>query len=532
MGAELARGKLDSGSDADKDDSVAVRLRSAGYLKQGCCVPRAPCVPLRMQFALATIVLLLALAPSWLRFPAVWGASREHGFAVALLCLWLLWLRRGALGRRAGSVPLAMPAVAVASVGWWIAMEAGLQAGHLLLTPLIGVLWLAAAAGAPAAIAASPIALTFLLAVPIWEVLIPVLQWMTVAANQIVLGAIGINAQIKDTFIILRAGTLVVADSCSGLNFLLVGSTIGAAYGWLFVDSTRTRIRILATAVALSLIANWVRVFGLVLVADATSMRSPLMADHEFFGWSIFLGALLVFFVIARRLERSDTRVTISEGLGDGATVETVSRGRLFGATALAGLGPVAMVLLAAMPAVSTTSPPDLGLVLGPQWRQVRDPSVFRPPAVFAGAAPSSQVVSNGIATVRIDRYLYATTSADAELISASNHVAPDSAILRTRTVGPLDQTFRLVQETALRDGERIVLVWSWYRIGDRTTWSPLRGKLFQFMAALERRADSEAVLLSTACNGTDCEAAAASLFTLVTGRPFPRRSAPPTVTQ
>jgi hypothetical protein len=117
-------------------------------------------------------------------------------------------------------------------------------------------------------------------------------------------------------------------------------------------------------------------------------------------------------------------------------------------------------------------------------------------------------------------------------LISSENHVAPDSAILGTRQVGPLDQSFRLVRETAVRDAGNVVLIWSWYRIGDHETSSSIRGKLFRFLAALERRTDAEAVLLSAPCNGTNCDATYASLYLLVTGRELPRPSDQPSKTQ
>lgn len=484
-----------------------------------------------MPFSLATALVILALAPSWLRFPSVWAASREHGFAVAGLCLWLVWQRRDAMRARSAPVPVAMAAVAVASIVWWVAIEAGIEVGHLLLTPLILLLWLTATAGAAAAWAAAPIVLTFMLAIPVWESLVPLLQSMTVAANQAVLGVLGIDAQIKETYIILKSGVLEVADSCSGLNFLLVGTTVATAYAWIFASSQRNRFRILITGIVLALLANWVRVLGLVLVADATNMKSPLMTDHEVFGWSIFVVALAVFFVVARRLEDSaetapdvhPARLSDSEG---------TSHPRYAAATALALLGPVSLAILAAIPAVRPTTLPNAGLVLGPQWREVRDTTARRAPAQFRGATLSSRAFSNGVTTVRLDRYQYASEKPDAELISSENHVAPDSAILGTRQVGPLDQSFRLVRETAIRDAGNVVLIWSWYRIGDHETSSSIRGKLFRFLAALERRTDAEAVLLSAPCNGTNCDATYASMYLLVTGRELPRPSDQPSKTQ
>jgi EpsI family protein len=421
-----------------------------------------------------------------------------------------------------------MAAVAVASIVWWVSIEAGIEVGHLLLTPLILLLWLTATAGAAAAGAAAPIVLTFMLAIPVWESMVPLLQSMTVAANQAVLGVLGIDAQIEETFIILKSGVLEVADSCSGLNFLLVGTTVAAAYAWVFASSQKNRVRILITGIVLALLANWVRVLGLVLVADATNMKSPLMTDHEVFGWSIFVAALAVFFVVARRFEDAAETAAPDVPPAHLSDSEATSHPRYAAATALAMLGPVSLGILAAIPAVRPTILPNAGLVLGPQWREVRDSAALRPPAAFRGATLASRAFSNGVTTVRLDRYQYASETSDAELISSENHVAPDSAIVGTRKVGPLDQSFRLVRETAFRHGGNVVLVWSWYRIGDHETSSPIRGKLFRFWAALERRTDAEAVLLSAPCAGTNCDATYAALYMLVTGRELPRQSDQP----
>jgi len=493
-----------------------------------CCVGTVRRVSSRMSSIFAPLIVLLALAPSWLRFPSVWAASREHGFAVAGLCVWLLWQRRSRLKARSTPVPFALAAVGVASILWWIALEAGIQVVHLLLSPTIALGWIAATAGRTAAVAAAPVALTFLLAVPIWESLVPLLQWMTVIANQLVLGVVDINAQIKDTHIILQSGTLVVADTCSGLNFLLVGTTVAAAYAWLFARSLRTRLLVVGTAVLLSLVANWIRVLVLVLVADATSMKSPLIADHEVFGWSVFVGALMVFFFIAQRLERSDVQAPQAPAAEEDERVPDERPARHFGPTSMALLGPLCAATIAVLPDASVAAPPNVSVVVGPQWQEVRADSAYHPPASFKGAALASRAFSNGESNVRVDRYQYAAERADAELISTENYIAPDTAVVGTRRVGPLDDRFRLVRETAVRDGRRLALVWSWYRIADYETSSPTRGKLFRFLAALQRRSDAEAVLVSAPCNAFDCTAASSALFTFVTGRPVPPAPARP----
>jgi exosortase len=483
-----------------------------------------------MPLSYTAALVFLALSPSWIRFPSVWAASREHGFAIGALCLWLLWQRRRALREPTAPNPVAFGALAVASVLWWVSVESGLQAAHLLLAPLILLLWLTAAVGDKAARAAAPVAATFLLAVPLWEVLVPLLQLVTVLVNQSILKILGINAQIRDTYIILRSGVLEVADSCSGLNFLLVGTAIGAAFAWLFLRKRTSRMQVVAVAVAISLVANWLRVLGLVLVADATNMQSSLMKDHEVYGWSIFVVGLVVLFVIARRIElrevqfAADVESVLTDSNGTAAL--PIGRARLVGSALVAVLGPAAMAILAVSPTIPP-SPADVPQIyMAGRWAAAPADSLSQLPASFRGARVETRAFSDGSTLIRMDRFKYAVQSEEAELVSGDNRIAPDSSIAGSRMVGPLDASFRMVRETAVRGNGRMILVWSWYRVAGVETPSAIKAKLLQFSGTLRRRTDAEAVLLSTRCAASDCSTAIAALYSIVTGQALPSPSA------
>lgn len=478
-----------------------------------------------MPISLAAILVFLALSPSWSRFPAVWAANREHGFAIVVLCGWLLWRDRHQLTRCDAPVPLAVGGLVVASVAWWMALVAGIQVGHLILTPVILLLWLAATAGQGAVRAALPATATFSLAIPVWEVLVPLLQWITVLVNQSILKLTGIKAQIRDTFIVLESGVLEVADSCSGLNFLMVGTTVGVAYALLFIRERRLRWRIVGLAVALSLLANWLRVLGLVIIADRTAMQSPLMEDHEVYGWSVFVVALLLFFVLAKRIEKSATVPESNTATSPSPSPSLVTATpRTMWPTLAVLVGPALLLALVLFPAPATPPAENPGIVAGEQWVPIAANTAPTPAkgtgAVFLGASSHVvQAMAAGAAVVRLDRYQYTRQEEGAELVSAANRLAADTVIVGSSMVGPLDQSLRMVRETAVRDGANIRLIWSWYRVAGIETPSATKAKLLQLAGAVQRRADAEAVLVSAQCQGTQCEQARAALFLFVAGR-------------
>jgi EpsI family protein len=490
-----------------------------------------------MLSAALAAAITLALSPSWVWFPSVWASNREHGFAVAALCLWLVWRVRDRLGGWAPE-PLAWPLLGIASLGWWVAYTADIQVVHLLLTPAILWLWLGATAGRRALVASAPAAMTFLLAIPMWEALVPLLQSMAVLFCRAMLSMTSIQATIEDNRIVLPVGVLEVADSCSGLNFLLVGTTVGAAYAHLFVSERRLQWRVVGVAAALSIFANWIRILGLVVIAHRTRMQSSLMHDHEVYGWTIFLVALLVFFAVARRLEQ---RVAGTTPTGDATMRPAASRhapasATLFGVSAVALLGPLLVGVLTTLP--SAAIPPagvdiangrGIGIAPGSEWSTATDSMGAHFTPLFEGAAHTSRLLAGSRSSVQVDQFHYARQKRGAEATSYGNRIAPDSLIVQRRIIGPLDKSLRVVQQTAVREQSDVRLVWSWYRIGGIETSSSTKAKLLQVVAAVRRRRDADVVLISALCNGASCDEATAALFSVVTGRELPPPAKPAT---
>ena len=102
-------------------------------------------------------------------------------------------------------------------------------------------------------------------------------------------------------------GTLVIADSCSGLRYLIVGLAIAV---YALKDSQLpflTKVKMFALAAVLSVVANWLRVFALVLIAYYSDMKSSLVVDHDGFGIVVFFVLFLPFFPLLTKLEKSTT---------------------------------------------------------------------------------------------------------------------------------------------------------------------------------------------------------------------------------
>jgi EpsI family protein len=257
--------------------------------------------------AVSLLIVLVAFWPSVSGFFEVWSRyNYSHGFLVAPLCAWLVWRKKEILLPPGETFPPAFVFLVGLSVLWLFAVVMQVQVAHLALFPFVLFFWAAAVLGWKVGRPLLPILAIFLLVVPFWEALTPLLQGITTAVSGSVLSLLGITAEIRNHQILLPSGVIEVATECSGLGFFLVGLTLGAFASQLFLKRWRSRLTLVALAGFIAMVSNWIRVAGLTLVGHYTQMESDLLAEHGTFGWVIFTISLVPLFFLGRRIERWD----------------------------------------------------------------------------------------------------------------------------------------------------------------------------------------------------------------------------------
>lgn len=133
---------------------------------------------------------------------------------------------------------------------------------------------------------------------PVWALLLfttPLLSLINdglVTLSSLVVGKLislsNMTALIEGNNIFIPSGRIVIADGCSGLRYLTVSLLLGYITCLLNSPSFKQTAAVIACSLALGLIANWLRIFLLVVVGYYTEMKSDLMHNHETFGWFIF----------------------------------------------------------------------------------------------------------------------------------------------------------------------------------------------------------------------------------------------------
>lgn len=469
--------------------------------------------------AALTVVAVLLYWPSLFWLGTQWASvsgTVSHGFLVAAIAIYLLldtarFVSAGDCHPSWRIVPL----LVALNLLWLMGYVADVTAVHTVLVPLILLAGIWTALGAKAmSLAAFPV-LYLLFAMPAWEHAAIVFQTVTVHAVHLMVHAINIPVYVDGATVRIPSGTFEIEDGCSGLRYLLASGALAALYGYLSYARWQSRLLLMAAALSMALLSNWIRVFVVICIGHASQMQSPMIDDHLTFGWILFALFMLPVFFVARRLEINEA--------GDAAVPQSPHSLSAPIDRQAAKLGVVGTILTIAV------------MALGPTWAAVArtkaDMSDFTPLAfpdlspgwsgpfdadnrwnpLFAGATWEAAAAYRGNgASVLVYRNHYAEERQDSELVYYRNSVAGTWRIEASSTVaveGPTEPE-RNVREVLANDGSRQWLVWYWYEINSRRVVSDTKAKFYQALGVLSGRPGAGLVALATACTPSCADAA------------------------
>lgn len=436
------------------------------------------------------------LAARWLAI-----GNESHGLLVAALVPYFVWRRRGELFASDRGRGAFLAGLVVLEVAYAYAHAASVDAARFALLPAIALCGIGTALGAPAARTLATSIGVFVFAVPLWDVLTPVLQQLTVEATTLLLSVVGVPAHIVGNMITIPAGTFEVVGGCSGTNYFVVALATAAILALTSRFDVRGALRVAALAVGTALVANWLRVTFIVYVGHATEMTSPLVEQHITFGWFVFAFAMVPLFWYSSRLP--------SRAVDPAARLPASSPAPAWSMCAL-GAPFVSAALLAASDA-RESAPIATHWSVPVPWTRAPLPGDWTPS--FPGAVVSEQLaVTNGSDFVELYVAAYAQQQRGLELVGSQSTLAGSEwRETSASMVSAREDTAALVREIVLeRDAERRV-VWAWYEVRGVRELEPWRVKLREGLTVLGAERRSAIMAMSAACR-PDCVAARAVL--------------------
>lgn len=325
----------------------------------------------RVLFALLLIEFgtLLVYRDTVASMVGIWARSDTfaHAFTVLPITLWLIWRRReGLLSQGPQPTAWLILPMGAAALLWLLGELAAVNAATqvALMTLLVLAVPLTFGVGATRTIL-FPLGFLYF-AVPIGEFLIPHMMLWTADFTVLALRLTGIPVYREGQQIVIPSGTWSVIEACSGVRYLIASVMIGTLFAYLNYRSLARRVAFVAVAIAVPIVANWLRAYLTVLLGHMTSNRLAAGADHLVYGWVFFGLVIMVMFAIGARWSDSSAAMNVAA------------------ATARAERGSVSSLCLVVACAMLITLVPHVAL-----WSLTRDDAqgspVLAPPPRLAG---------------------------------------------------------------------------------------------------------------------------------------------------
>ncbi|MDI9245581.1 exosortase A [Marinobacter sp. CHS3-4] len=466
------------------------------------------------------IFFAIVFFPEWVAYFELWDTSivYAHGFLVSGAILFLLILKRAEISalRPNPSLKAFLALLSLCAI-MLIAKAADIKTISLLAVPFIIVSWGWTIWGFDYVRKVGVPVLLLVLAAPIWDDMSPLFQAITVFFNRILLDLVNIPAEIREFYITIPEGTFFVAGGCSGVRYLMVALFLAPFYGYLYYRNFNRSLLLTLIAGFLSMLANWVRVFGIIVAGHVTNMESSLIEDHELFGWFTFVVLCLIPLIfISRALEPEESNAPAAESAANSVKNEPSVRKNAYFAV-------LASVLVLAVPAVFYSQTvlfenkneqwhPDLP-ISNSNWRgPLRFAEVWRPSFVNADISENLMFVSDDLKRVQFSLVGYRTQDQNKELIFYQNRLFDDGWRQLDSTTRALNRpnAFNIeeVTETMLLNESSgdTVLVWSWYELDNYASRSRLKIKLLGGLQALSGDSTGAFLALAGQCEGFTLE--------------------------
>jgi exosortase A len=218
-----------------------------------------------------------------------------HILLVPVIIGWLVALKLGDLAKVVPKPWLPGLLLVGAGLALWLAgraLDINLVAHAGAVGALQGVV-VAALGPRASMLLALPICFAVFL-VPFGDEIIPPLQTITAEITIRLTILSGVPAEIDGIYIDTPVGLFIVAEACSGVRFLIAMVTLAVLVCCTRFDSWKRRAAFLLASIVVPVIANGIRAWGTVYIAQSQGVEFAAGFDHVFYGWFFFAFVVLV----------------------------------------------------------------------------------------------------------------------------------------------------------------------------------------------------------------------------------------------
>ena len=433
----------------------------------------------------------------------VWNndGSYGHGFLIFPISIWLIFQHRHKVNSYVlKPEPKAFLLFIIVAFLWLIAKVVDVQlVQQLSLIALILTSILIIFGHALFVLLSFPLFFLFL-AVPMGQSLIQPMMVLTADFTVAAVQLVGIPIYRDGLLFSLPSGDWSVVEACSGVRYIITSFTLGTLYAYITYRSNAKRVSFVVIAVVVSAIANGVRAFGIVLIGHFSEMQYGTGGDHTFYGWILYgLVILTLFYVGSIWADSRDPEKDIEPP----EKTTTTSKKRL---TIMIGLVVSSLLVVQVLASAAVNnSYKEIGNMsfTAPQnfdaWQMTDDRDLGWQPEIRNPEAHITKTYQYGSDLVQISIGYFPNQQQGAEAISSENKLTTHAGRWKQTDSVDLKLENLYVTETELKYGERKLLVWNWYLVGENETPNQYIAKIINVVNVLVyQRNDAAYITLAT----------------------------------
>jgi exosortase A len=482
----------------------------------------SPSISKLQAITLLTVVIIIIFLPTWSSLFSVWATldhAYSHGSISTLLAIYALYSRKTEINNTPQTTNyIAIIALFFTSFTWFITQYIQIQIAGQLLLPAIIFFTIAGKFGLNIANQSIIPLMYIMLGIPVWDYLVPFLQAITTFVAGGILNLINIPVFIQGNFISIPFGTFQVAGGCSGVRYLLSAMTLSLFFAQK--SPKKTIILTLLTGIFFGLLANWIRVFLIILIGHMTEMTSSLVKDHDTFGWVVFgaslIPAFFVFGIIEKKTKQNSKPIINNEtSKNNTPSIQTSHLGLSLLLLSLS-IGP-ALLLIQTNQSINTTqykfshTPPNsdwIHIESNNNWSPILKGAYLYQNIAFQNKTDRSQIHINNI--------FFGTEEQGKELISDDHKLLGNDNWNKK----PLASGIQLpnsvkVSPAVVSYNNQTKLVYHYYKVGNTETPNKLLAKLAQIQTLAFPKTPKAFIAFSTNCS-SDCIVESKTLATFI----------------
>lgn len=332
-----------------------------------------------------------------------------------------------------------------------------------------------------------------LFCIPIGDQLVPYLQELTTDLSVPLLEFTNVPVYRNGLYLDIPEGRFLVAEACSGISFLISSIVFGFAYAYLSFNSVKKRSLFVALSISVPIIANAIRVYGIVLTGHLSDMQYAVGADHLIYGGVFYTIVLFILIMIGERFRDKQSKVP----------EEAISKNNLI---TTYNILPVACFILLSFAQqlwlhnINNSDKPYFSIPENVNTShlnyQEHGNTLWQPS--FKGADRESTGRITTSTENKLDAYIAYYNGSGAELISSNHRLYQDKQwSLVSHKNKDLEGKSYTLTELAAQSGQRRYLL-HWYEINGQHFNSTTKAKLYQaYLMLLGKNASGVKIILS-----------------------------------